>query len=131
MLVLVTIVGMAIAGIAGGTASSPAKPVSLTITYWADEQAPGTFERWTLRCRPAAGTLRDPRRACTKLSNLSLGAFAPVPPEALCGLVYGGPQKAVVKGTIRGARIWASFRRRNLCEISRWERFSPWLLPAG
>ena len=93
MLALVTIVGVAIAAISGGTASSPAKPVPLTITYWADEQTPETFERWTLRCKPAAGTLPDRKGACTKLSSLSPAAFAPVPPEALCGLVYGDPRR--------------------------------------
>ena len=45
--------------------------------------------------------------------------------------IYGGPQKAVVKGTIGGERIWSSFSRRNGCEIARWARFSPWLLPPG
>ncbi len=40
-------------------------------------------------------------------------------------------EKAVVKGTIGGQRMWASFRRRNGCEIERWQRFSPWLLPPG
>ena len=58
-------------------------------------------------------------------------AFAQVPQDAICTQIYGGPQKAVVKGTVGGQRIWASFRRRNGCEIDRWDRFSPWLLPPG
>jgi hypothetical protein len=60
-----------------------------------------------------------------------VSAFAQVPQDAICTQIYGGPQKAVVKGTIGSQRIWASFRRRNGCEISRWASFSPWLLPPG
>ena len=112
-------------------ASASARPVALTITYWDDEQSPASFQRWTLRCNPLGGTLPNRRHACTKLSTLTLGAFAQVPKNVLCTQIYGGPQKAVVKGTIGSARIWASFRRRNGCEISRWARFSPWLLPPG
>ena len=123
---------VAAACVGGIAASMPAKDVSLTITYWADEQeAPATFTRWTLRCSPLGGTLPNRKRACAKLSTLPLSAFAPVPKDVFCTEIYGGPQKAVVKGTIGTTRIWASFRRRNGCEISRWARFSPWLLPPG
>ena len=80
--------------------------------------------------RPPGGTLPNRKRACAKLSNLPPGAFAQVPKDAICTQIYGGPQKAVVKGTV-GDAIWASFRRRNGCEIARWARFSPWLLPPG
>ena len=132
MLALVAVVAVAIAGIAGGgTATTSARPVSLTITYWADEQAPTSFTRWTLRCNPRGGTLPNRKRACAKLSTMTLAAFAPVPKNVLCTEIYGGPQKAVVKGTIGATRIWSSFRRRNGCEIERWNRFSPWLLPPG
>jgi Subtilisin inhibitor-like len=134
MLVVVAVLALALgagAGVASGTASSTAKPVSLTITYWADEQAPAQLERWTLHCNPLGGTLPNRARACAKLVRLPVSAFAQVPPGAICTQVYGGPQKAVVKGKIGSQRIWASFRRRNGCEIERWARFSPWLLPPG
>ena len=113
------------------TAGGAAKQTALTITFWPDEQVPGTFERWTLRCAPPGGTLPNRRRACSKLSNMTVRAFAQVPQDAICTQIYGGPQKAVVKGTVGGQRIWASFRRRNGCEIDRLDRFSPWLLPPG
>ncbi len=132
MRALIAIVGVAIVGVAcvaGGTAATSAKPTSLTITFWPDEQAPDTFERWTLRCAPPSGTLPNRKRACARLSGLSFGAFAQVPQDAICTQIYGGPQKAVVKGTIAGNRVWSSFRRRDGCEIARWARFSPWLLP--
>jgi hypothetical protein len=131
MRVLIAIAMIAATVVAGGMASASARPVALTITYWNDEQSPASFQRWTLRCNPLGGTFPNRRRACAKLSTLTLGAFAQVPKDALCTQNYGGPQKAVVKGTIGTARIWASFRRRDGCEISRWARFSPWLLPPG
>jgi len=132
MLALVAVVAVAITGIAGGgTATTSARTLSLTITHWDDEQSTAAPDRWTLRCNPLGGTLPNRKRACAKLSNLTLGAFAQVPRDAICTQIYGGPQKAVVKGTIGSQRIWASFRRRNGCEIERWARFSPWLLPSG
>lgn len=121
------------AGVAGESTSSTAtaKPVSLTITYWPDEQVPGTSDRWTVRCNPPGGTLSNRKTACRKLARLAPAAFAPVPPGSICTQVYGGPQKAVVRGKMGTQRIWASFRRRDGCEIDRWQRFSPWLLPVG
>jgi hypothetical protein len=114
-----------------GSAGASGRPVELTITFWPDEQEPAVFERWTLRCNPLGGNLQGRRTACRKLAGLTAAAFAPVPKNAICTEIYGGPQKAVVKGTLGSRRIWASFRRRNGCEIDRWQRFSPWLLPPG
>jgi hypothetical protein len=129
LVAIVALAAVGFAGVAGGTASTSAKSVSLTITFWPDEQVPSELERWTLRCNPVGGTLPTRKRACAKLSNLNFSAFAQVPQDAVCTQIYGGPQKAVVKGTLAGHRIWASFRRRDGCEIARWARFSPWLLP--
>lgn len=120
-----------VAAVAGVAASMPSKYASLTITYWADERQPTRFTRWTLRCGPVGGTLPTRKRACAKLAVMGKGAFAHVPPDAICTQIYGGPDKAVVKGTLGTQRIWSSFRRRNGCEIDRWNRFSPWLLPPG
>jgi hypothetical protein len=44
--------------------------------------------------------------------------------------VYGGPAVAHVVGRFRGNHLWAQFRRRNGCEIERWQRLRP-LLPAA
>ncbi len=126
--VLALVVGV---GVAGETTPATAKPISLTITYWPDEQAPRTFDRWTLRCNPLGGTLPNRKVACRRLARMTPAALAPVPPGSICTQVYGGPQKAVVQGKMGARRIWASFRRRDGCEIDRWQRFSPWLLPAG
>jgi Subtilisin inhibitor-like len=75
----------------------------------------------TLRCGPAGGTFAHPARACVKLARLR-APFAPVPRNAVCSDIYGGPSVARVTGVFRGRRIWAVFRRRNGCEIGRWNR---------
>jgi Subtilisin inhibitor-like len=130
MRVLAAVVAVVVgAGVTGVATSMPSKEASLTITYWADEDKPTKFTRWTLLCDPRGGTLPRRRRACARLSSVDPSAFAYVPVNAVCTQIYGGPAKAVVKGTLGSDRIWASFRRRNGCEIARWNRFSPWLLP--
>jgi hypothetical protein len=86
---------------------------TLTITVWPGGMA-GPSERWTLRCGPTGGT----------------SPFRRIPKNALCTQIYGGPHVARVTGRFRGNRIWAEFRRRDGCEIARWERLGP-LLPLG
>ncbi|MER3410808.1 MAG: hypothetical protein C4306_12230 [Thermoleophilia bacterium] len=104
-------------------------PTRLTITFWLDEAVPEDSQTWTLRCSPPGGTLPKPARACRRLARLGRAAFAPVPAHAACTDIYGGPQLALVRGLVDGRRVWALLRRRNGCEIARWDRLSPWLLP--
>ena len=95
----------------------------LTVTVWPTGR--GNAARvWTLRCAPVGGTL--PRRvaACAGLSGAPDDAFAPVPPATVCSQIYGGPQVAAVRGLFRGRRVWATFTRRNGCEVARWSRLA-------
>jgi hypothetical protein len=43
----------------------------------------------------------------------------------VCTQIYGGPQEALVTGTVRGDRVWVRFSRRDGCEIDRWNRLAP------
>ena len=130
LLIVALAVGASSVGVSTSGASDSA--TTLTITYWQDENASAAWSaRWTLRCNPVGGTLPTRRLACARLSRMTAAAFAPMPRDAVCTLIYGGPQKAVVKGTWRGQPIWSSFRRRDGCEIDRWQRFAPWLIPTG
>ena len=86
---------------------------------------------WTLRCDPARGTLARPARACARLAAGGPKLFAPLPPNAVCTEIYGGPQKARVVGVVDGKRVWSTFTRTNGCQIGRWQRISPWLVPPG
>ena len=101
---------------------------ALTITVW-PAGLDGSSERWTLRCGPTGGTLPARAAACRKLSSLS-APFKPIPENSVCTEIYGGPAVARITGRFRGQRIWAEFRRRNGCEIGRWDRLRP-LLPAA
>jgi hypothetical protein len=75
-----------------------------------------------LRCDPAAGSVAHPAAACRRLAALGRAAFAPTPPGTACTQIYGGPQRAVVTGTLAGRRLWARFLRRDGCEVARWNR---------
>ena len=76
----------------------------------------------TLRCEPAGGTVTRPAKACARLLAAGRAIFAPTPLGIACTQLYGGPQEALVTGTLRGAKVWARFRRRDGCEIARWNR---------
>ena len=111
--------------------STAATRTSLTVTYWAGGPSSTKPDTWTLRCAPAAGTLAKPAPACARLSSSGWRLFAPVPKNAVCTEIYGGPQVALVVGVVQGHRVWARLQRRNGCEIARWSHLSPWLVPAG
>jgi hypothetical protein len=103
---------------------------SLVITYREDSAKPAARVRWTLRCEPTGGD--HPRRAaaCRELERLGWRAFRAVPPDMACTELYGGPQLAIVSGTVDGRRVWVKLTRIDGCQIDRWDRF-PSLLPAG
>ena len=102
----------------GGDAPS-ASPTALTINISASKQDRLT-KVWTLTC-PDRGTLPQASRACTRLDVLK-EPFAPVPRNASCTLVYGGPEVAEVRGRFRGRQVHARFSRTDGCEIARWNR---------
>jgi hypothetical protein len=104
---------------------------SLRITYWESGANTGSSTTWTLRCNPPRGSLPRKAVACRRLAAGGPKLFAPLPPNIVCTEIYGGPQKARVVGTVAGKRIWTTFTRTNGCEIGRWNRVSPWLLPPG
>ena len=121
-----------IAAIAAPAASASTTATTvLRVTYWEDSAKPSESVTWTLRCNPARGSLAHPARACARLAAGGAKLFAPLPRNIVCTEIYGGPQRARVAGTVNGRRVWATFARSNGCEIDRWERISPWLVPPG
>jgi hypothetical protein len=108
-------------------AAAASSTTALTITIWPDERKP-EVHRYTLACGPVRGTLPGAAAACTRLAAAGAALFAPPPKEQACIQIYGGPQRAIVSGTVDGRRIWVSLRRRDGCEIDRWRRLS-FLLP--
>jgi hypothetical protein len=126
---LVALVLAAIVSVSASAAT--ASGTSLRITFWADSSKPLKHWSWTLRCNPPGGSLSRPTRACTRLLAGGVKLFAPVPKNSVCTEIYGGPQRARVVGTVKGQPIRATFSRTNGCEIARWQRISPWLIPPG
>jgi len=122
---------LAILVAAAPTSASASTGTSLRITYWEDSAKPADSLTWTLRCGPARGTLARPARACARLATGGVRLLAPLRKNIACTEIYGGPQRARLVGTVNGRRIWATFSRTNGCEISRWQRISPWLVPPG
>ena len=93
---------------------------SLHITVWPLGPS-GAARAWTLRCDPVGGTLPSRASACGRLATIRR-PFRPVPADAACAQIYGGPQTALVTGRLRGASVRATFNRRDGCEIGRWDR---------
>ncbi len=115
--------------VAGGATST--SHTALTITFWEDGQRTSDPDVWTLRCDPARGTHPRPAVACRRLETGGWKLVAPVGASAICTEIYGGPQVARIVGSLEGRKVWARFTRTNGCHISRWDKLTPWLLPAG
>jgi hypothetical protein len=128
----VTLVALLAVALVACTASQaePTSTTSLRIAYW---ENPGREPDvvWTLRCNPARGTLPRPVRACTRLMAGGVTLFAPLPPSMVCTQIYGGPQQARIVGSVGGKRVWTTLTRTDGCQIGRWAKLSPWLLPPG
>jgi hypothetical protein len=112
------VVLLAVLAPAAATAAKPA--TDLRITVWPDGRGKAS-KTWTLRCAPVGGTLPRAERAC-RLLAAARQPFAPVPGDAVCTEIYGGPAQALVAGRHRGRRVWARFSRTDGCQIDRWRR---------
>ena len=100
--------------------SSSSSATDLTITVVADKGAdPQTYE---LKCDPPGGDHPQPAQACKALDAVGAKVFDPVAKDQVCTDIYGGPQTATVKGTYKGDKVDAEFKRSNGCEIDRWEQ---------
>lgn len=85
--------------------------------------------RWTLTCEPAGGSHPDAEQACADLAAQGL-PLAPLPTDAFCSQVFGGPQTATVRGTYRGEPVDLTLSRTDGCRIAQWDRLGA-LLPSG
>lgn len=106
----------------GGVAGEPGTG-TLQITYIPE---PGRTPRTaTLSC-PATGT--EERAACEQIESLS-GAFDPLPADAVCTQVYGGPEQILIRGEWAGKSVETTLTRTDGCEIDRYASLAPVLLP--
>ena len=106
----------------------PAPPVrgriSLLIRVWPRDRASSKNppREYTLRCRPAGGTLPHPGQACAKLVRVQ-NPFAPPAPAEPCPLIFAGDESAGVRG-VYGRAVHANFDRLSSCSVERWNRVS-------
>jgi hypothetical protein len=133
---------LALAGCGGGdettTGAAPTTPdvtvtestppsgppdTSLTVVVW-ETGKKGPKVTTTLECDPVGGTNPLPQESCNQLLEHP-NFVEPVPEDAACVQIYGGPQVARVFGTLNGEQIDATFNRTNGCEISRWDSLEP------
>lgn len=140
--VVSAVLAVAALGIASAAPSSSAAPLPdgpprslavpaagedrLTIRY--RERPGGPVSVRSLYCHPAGGSHPRPPAACAAIDR-SAAPFAPVPQEAVCTRIYGGPHRAQISGVWRGRPVDAAFSRSGGCEIARWETLVP-ALPA-
>lgn len=100
-----------------GTASTPRTSLAVEVRH-----APGQpAQTYTLTCDPPGGTLPGALEACQRLAAAG-PVFEPLPADAICTQIYGGPGVAVVRGVHRGDAVDATVTRRNGCEIARYDR---------
>src|SRR3954447_21888771 len=94
--------------------------LTVTVDRNGDKGTPA--EKLQLTCK--APTDSD---VCGAAAGVSAADLAPTPDGTACTQVFGGPETATIKGTIRGDAVDASFSRRNGCEIERWAKVEPLL----
>lgn len=118
----------ALTGVPSGGSTEPAPGGAEELTITVNESGErGAGETHSLSCDPVGGDHPRAREACDELAQLTAEGkdpFAPVPEEAICTQIDGGPATAQVTGTWRGERIEAEFSRQNGCEIARWDRIA-------
>jgi hypothetical protein len=59
--------------------------------------------------------------ACGAAAGVSAADLQETKGDIACTQLYGGPEEATIKGTIRGTDVDAAFKRSDGCEISRWD----------
>ena len=94
------------------------------LTVVVDSDGDGSAPPKTLELTCNAPTDSD---ACGAAAGISEADLAPTPDGTACTQIYGGPETATIKGTIRGDAVNASFSRQDGCEIERWARVEPLL----
>jgi hypothetical protein len=113
------------------TETTPAPEPQTELTVELDSGDGAAADEWTLTCDPAGGTHPDTEAACATLAELDPEVFEPVPADAACTMIHGGPQTATVTGQWNGEPVEAQFSRENGCEIDRWDQAAPVLGSEG
>jgi hypothetical protein len=116
---------------AGSGSAAAADTVRLTVTF---AREPGARQVAHLRCTAsgarADGFLRavGTRRACATARRLRSFLASRPASNRTCTEIFGGPERALVAGTIGARRVRRSFSRTDGCKTADWRHAQP-LLP--
>jgi hypothetical protein len=108
----------------GTPASSGSSQLAQLVVRVDDDGAKGSAAARELQLTCAAPT---DSKACGAAAGVSAADLRETAPNKACTQLYGGPEEASIKGTIRGDQVDATFKRTDGCEIERWERVKPLL----
>lgn len=115
------------------TSTSPSDAIELTVLY---DDGSGRRTSGALTCRGAdrrAEGALEGRASGAELCAQARGVaeLLTTPPEKgrACTQIYGGPETAVVSGTIDGEKIDRRFTRTNGCELADFKRAAGLLQP--
>lgn len=109
----------------GPNHAQPADQASATALTISVTPKPGAKpQKWTLKCDPPGGSHPKAKQACATLSKVK-SPFAATPKNQMCTQIFGGPQQAKIDGTWHGAKVDATYNRKNGCEIKRWNALKP------
>jgi hypothetical protein len=121
----------ALTGAGSGSGSGAGDTVRLTVTF---SREPGARHVAHLRCTGrsarADGFLHrvGARRACATARRLATFLAGRPPAHRACAQIFGGPERALVTGTIGDRRVRRAFSRTDGCKTADWRRAMP-LLP--
>lgn len=106
--------------------AAPAADTKLEIELF-DDASQATSEHKTIDCADAAMA-----EVCANLAAAESDPFAAPPVDQACTEIFGGPGKAIISGTFKGAAVSTTVTRGNGCEIARWDRLVELgVIPAG
>lgn len=129
VLLLVPVLLLAACSAGGQDSLAAQDPPPDVLSVEVDRGDGSPVDAWTLDCQRLEQTTHpDPQAACTALQG-SAEPFAPLPEDAVCTELYGGPQEARITGTWSGSPVDLTVLRSNGCHIAQWESLVP-LLPA-
>ncbi|WP_418908234.1 hypothetical protein [Glutamicibacter endophyticus] len=121
----------------GPSESSPSESsppqTDLRIEVFADGKELSAEHRLSCSGRDALAqsTLPEATSACQLLHDSPALLTEPTPTEQTCTMIYGGPDRATIRGTLNGISVDATFDRSNGCAIHRWDTLQPLLGSGG
>jgi len=104
----------------GGTqAGGPTGELASLVVTVDDDGAKGAGQPRQLELECKAPT---DSQACGAAAGVSAADLRETGDDVACTQIYGGPEEATIKGTIRGEDVDATFTRADGCEIARWDK---------